>query len=229
MPEMRLELHQELLENMMPTFHAPLKAIVLAALIAAGGPLFAQKEDHWYGGYSSGFWGLGDSIGFRGSLPGVFGLPGNSPEGLSASRYFSGYRMSDSFAIEGAQTSFGLSGSACGGDPLTGDAYRSCYGSAWSVSGVATIPFQSIGLALYGRMGMHYWQNGSRDEGAGHRALDDLGTVYGIGLSYEFSKAVTFRAESERYTDLSGNNGNGPGSSIGLDASVHSIGLSIKF
>jgi hypothetical protein len=182
-PEMRLELNQEILENMMPTFRALLKAIVLAALIAAGGSVFAQKEDHWYGGYSSGFWGLDSAVGFHGSLPGVFGLPGGSPEVLSASRFYSGYRMSDSFAIEGAQTTFGLSGSACGGDPLTGDAYRSCYGSAWSVSGVATLPFRSIGLALYGRMGMHYWQNGSRDEGASHRALDDFGRVYGIGLS----------------------------------------------
>jgi hypothetical protein len=203
--------------------------MVLAALIAASAPLFAQKEDNWYGGYRSGFWGLSDSVGFRGSLPGVFGLPGSSPEGLSASSYFSGYRMSDSFAIEGAQTSFGLRGSACGGDPLTGDSYRSCYGSAWSVSGVATLPFQSTGLALYGRMGMHYWQNGSQDEGASRRTLDDLGTVYGIGLSYEFSKAVTFRAETERYTDISGNYGNGSTSSVGMDASVHSIGLSIKF
>lgn len=214
---------------MMPTFHAPLKAIILAALIAAGGPVFAQKEHSWYGGYSSGFWGLDSSVGFQGSLPRVFGLPGGSPEGLTASKYYSGYRMSNSFAIEGAQTSFGLSGSACGGDPLTGDSYRSCYGSAWSVTGVATIPFESIGLALYGRMGMHYWQNGSQDEGTSHRALDDLGTVYGIGLNYEFSKTVTFRAESERYTDLSGNYGNGPGSGSGLEASVHSIGLSIKF
>ncbi len=213
----------------MTTFHTLLKAIVLAALVTTGGPLFAQqKESQLYGGYSSGFWGLDNSVGFRGSLPGVFGLPGSSPDGLSASRRFGGYRMSDSFVIEGAQTSFGLSGSACGGDPLTGDAYRSCYGSAWSLSGVATLPFQSIGLALYGRMGMHYWQNTSQDEGAAsHRALDDLGTVYGIGLSYEFSKAVSFRAETERYTDLSGNSGNGTGN--GPDANVHSIGLSIKF
>jgi len=229
MPEMRLELRQELLENMMPSFHAPLKGIGLAALIAVSGALFAQNEGHWYGSRSSGFWGLGDSVGFRGSRPGLFGFPGSSPEGLSISRNLSGYRMSDSFAIEGAQTSFGLNGSACVGDSLTGDAYRSCYGSAWSVSGVATIPFQSIGLALYGRMGMHYWQNGPQDEGASHRFLDDVGTVYGIGLRYEFSKAVTFRAESERYTDLSGNNSNGTGSGVGLDASVHSIGLSIKF
>jgi hypothetical protein len=214
---------------MMPTFDARLKAIALAGLIAAGAPVLAQKEDSWYSGFTSGFWGLQSSVGLQGSLPGVFGLPGSSPEGLSAFRHFSGYRMSDSFAIEGAQTSFGLNGSACGGNPLTGDSYRSCYGSAWSVSGVATIPFQSIGLALFGRMGMHYWQNGTKDEGSSHRAPYDLGTVYGIGLSYEFSKTMTFRAETERYTDLWANNANSPGSGTGLDASVHSIGLSIKF
>jgi len=56
-----------------------------------------------------------------------------------------------------------------------------------------------------------------------------VGTVYGIGLSYEVSKAVTFRAESERYTDFSATTANGTGSGVGLDASVHSIGLSIKF
>lgn len=214
---------------MMPTFHVPLKAIALAALVFAGGTVFAQKEPSWYGGYSSGFWGLQNSVGFQGSLPGVFASPGGNQEGLSASTLYSGYRMFDSFAIEGAQTNVSLNGSACGGDPMSGESNRSCLGSTWTLSGIATIPFQSTGLSLFGRLGMHYWQNGSRDEAASRRFLDDVGTVYGIGLSYEFSKAVTFRAETERFTDLWGNNTNGPGSSVGLDSSVHSIGLSIKF
>jgi len=214
---------------MMTTIHNPLKAIVLVALVASSTPVFAQKQDSWYGGHSSSFWGLSNSVGFRGTLPGDFALSGSSLDSPLASRNYSGYRMSDSFAIEGAQTSFGLNSSACSGDPLTGDAYRSCYGSAWSVSGVATLPFQSKGLALYGKMGMHYWQNTLPEESTRHRALEDLGTVYGIGLTYEFSKAVTFRAESERYTDLFGNDTSGAASGVGLDASVHSIGLSIKF
>ena len=213
---------------MMPTFQGPLKAMALAVLFAASGAVIAQKEPVWYGGYSSSFWGLQNSVGFQGSLPGVFGSPGGNPEGLSASTLYSGYRMFDSFAIEGAQTSFGLNGS-CGGDPISGESYRACLGSAWSLAGVATIPFQSTGLSLFGKMGMHYWQSGLPDEGATRRFLDDVGTVYGIGLSYEFTKAVTFRAETERYTDLWGNNGSGPSSGVGLDTSVHSIGLSIKF
>ena len=213
---------------MMPSFRAPLKAIALTVLMASGGTVFAQKEPAWYGGYTSGFWGLPNSVGFQGSLPGVFGSTGGNPEGLTASTLYSGYRMFDSFAIEGAQTSVGLNGSACNGDTMSGEPNRSCLGSAWSVSGVATLPFQSTGLSLFGKMGMHYWQ-GAQDDASSRRFTDDLGTVYGIGLSYEFSKAVTFRAETERYTDLFGNNASGPGSSVGLDSSVHSIGLSIKF
>jgi hypothetical protein len=214
---------------MPPNLPAPFKAVALAALVAASAAVCAQGEDPWYNGQNSGFWGLGDSLGFRGSLPGMFGGPGTSPEGLSAQKQYGGYRFSHSIAIEGAQTSFGLNGSACGGDPLTGDAYRACYGAAWSLSGVATLPFKPLGLAFYGRLGLHYWQNGAQEEAANHRSPEDLGRIYGVGMSYELSKAVTLRAETERYTDLSGSNGNGAGSNLGLDASVHSIGLSIKF
>jgi hypothetical protein len=213
---------------MMPTLKGPLKAMALALLVAASGAVLAQREPAWYGGYSSSFWGLQNSVGFQGSLPGVFGSPGGNPEGLSTSTLYSGYRMFDSFAIEGAQTNFGLNGS-CGGDTISGESYRACLGSAWSLAGVATIPFQSTGLSLFGKMGMHYWQSGLPDDGAGRRFIDDLGTVYGIGLSYEFTKAVTFRAETERYGDLFGNSPSGPSPGVGLDTSVHSIGLSIKF
>lgn len=215
---------------MMPTFRPSLKAVAVAALaVAAGAVCAADEVVHWYNGQSTGFWGLNNSIGFRGALPGMFGIPGsNSPEGLSAQKQYGGYRLSETFAIEGAQTSFGLNGSACSGDPLTAEAFRSCYGAAWSLSGVATLPFES-GLSFYGRLGLHYWQKGAQEETINRRSLNDLGQVLGIGFSYELSKSVTFHAESERYTDLSGRNDTGPGSNLGLDASVHSIGLSIRF
>jgi len=43
------------------------------------------------------------------------------------------------------------------------------------------------------------------------------------------TKSITVHAESERYAELTNNNLFNPSSSVGLDASVHSIGLSIKF
>jgi hypothetical protein len=215
-------------KRIMPSNRFCLKALAFAALLAAGHA--TAQDDPWYSGLSSGFWGVGASVGFRSAVPGLFNPGSASAEGLSALKQFGGYRFTDAIAIEGAQTSFGPSGAACGGDPLTGDTYRSCYGSAWSLSGVATLPVRS-GLSLHGRLGLHYWQKGIGDEMAGstHRGTEDLGRVMGFGVSYELSRAVTFHADSERYSDMTGSGGTGPGAGLGLDSSVHSIGLSIKF
>ncbi|HKB81973.1 MAG TPA: outer membrane beta-barrel protein [Burkholderiales bacterium] len=212
----------------MPTADSSLKALLLTALVAAGGAVFAQGHDQWYGGQTTGFWGLGNSVGVRGALPGMLNPPATSLESLNAPRQYGGYRFTDGFAIEGTQTHFGSSASACGGDSQSGD--RSCYGAAWSLSGVATLPFQS-GVSLHGRLGLQYRQRGLEDA-TSHRNSDDpggIGKVYGIGLSYGLSKSITVHAESERHSDLIGNNASGPGANLGLDSSVHSIGLAIKF
>jgi hypothetical protein len=211
----------------MPTSVSSLKTLVLSVLVAAGGAVFAQNSDQWYGGQTPGFWGLGNSIGVRGALPGMFNSPVTSLDSLNAQRQYGGYRITDAFAIEGTQTQYGPGASACG-DALSGD--RSCYGAAWSLSGVATLPFQS-GVSLYGRLGLHYWQKGLEDAG-NHRNLDEpggIGKVYGIGLSYGLTKSITVHAESERYSEFIGNSTSGPNTGVGLDSSVHSIGLSIKF
>jgi opacity protein-like surface antigen len=221
----------QLPRRIMPTPDSWLKALVLTAIFAAGGAVFAQNGDPWYGGRSTGFWGLGESVGVRGALPGMFNPPGTNPESLNAQRQYGGYRITDAFAIEGAQTNFGPSISACSGDSLAGDAYRSCSGAAWSLSGVATLPFQS-GLSLYGRLGLNYRQRGFQEDAGGHRSSDDpgsIGKVYGVGLSYGLTKSITVHAESERYSELIGNGASGPSTGLGLDSSVHSIGLSIKF
>jgi OmpA-like transmembrane domain len=215
----------------MPAFDSSLKTLVLAALLAAGSAVLAQSGDQWYGGHSTGFWGMSESVGVRGALPGMFNPPGTSPESLNAQRQYGGYRITDAFAIEGAQTNFSPSASTCSGDALAGDSSRSCYGAAWSLSGVATLPFQS-GLSLYGRLGLHYRQKGSQEEFGNHRYSDEpggLGRVYGIGLSYGVTKSIVVHAESERYSDLVGNSLYGSSAGFGLDSSVHSIGLSIKF
>ena len=149
--------------RIMPPFDLSLKTLALFALLAFGLTVFAQNGDQWYGGYSAGFWGLSDSVGVRGALPGMFNPPGSNLESPSAQRQYGGYRITDAFAIEGAQTNFGPSAFACSGDSLAGDASRSCYGAAWSLSGVATMPFQS-GLSLYGRLGLHYRQKGFQED-----------------------------------------------------------------
>ena len=211
---------------MMPTHSTSLKTLAFAALVIAGATVHAQDDESWYGGRKAGFWGLTDSVGVRGALPGTFNPPGTNSESFNALKQYGGYRISRAFAIEGSQTQFGSgSSSACNGDTVD----RACYGSAWSVSGVATLPFQS-GLSLHGKLGLNYWQRGFQDD-AVHRNSDEpggIGKVYGIGLSYGLTKAITLHAESERHTELIGNAAIGPGA-YGLDSSVHSIGLTIKF
>jgi opacity protein-like surface antigen len=212
---------------MMPMSKPHLKRIALAAIIAAA-PAFAQENESWYAGHSTGFWGLKESVGFRGPFPRGFGITAASPDGLTAQRQYGGYRLSDLLAVEGAQTSFGVRNSSCNADPLSGDGAGSCYGATWSVSGVATLPFES-GLSIYGRFGMHFGQAGTSEDSIRRSALEDFGRVYGVGLHYGISKSVTVHAETEYYTDLAGNGGAGRGPGLGLDASVHSIGLSVKF
>ena len=209
----------------MPTPRTLLKTFALAALLVPASVVLAQGEE-WYGGRQAGFWGLSNSVGVRNNLPGMFNPPGTNSESLNAQRQYGGYRLSNGFAIEGTQTQFGSGSSGCDGEN-----YRSCYGSAWSLAGVATLPFQS-GLSLHGKLGLHYWQRGFQEDSNIHRSTDEpggLGKMYGIGLSYGVTKSITLYAESERYSELAGNAPTGLNSGLGLDSSVHSIGLSIKF
>ena len=218
----------------MPTLASSLKALAVCAFVAACGAVFAQNGDRegtdsWYGGRNTGFWGLNNSVGVRNTLPGNFNPPGSNSESLGAFRQFGGYRVTNAFAIEGSQTQFRPHVSGCnGGETSAGE---NCSGSAWSLSGVATLPFQS-GLSLHGRLGLQYWQKGLSEEIGLRRNADDpgsFGRVYGIGLSYGLSKSITLHADSERYSELNNNSVYGPNGGLGLDSSVHSIGLSIKF
>ena len=213
----------------MPTLPRALKTLILAGLCACNFTAVAAP-DSWYGGELTGPWGLRHSLGLRGALPGAFGLPTGATNAAEAgAAQFAGYRVTDSLAIEGAQTHFGTSGSGCEADPLGWDTRSNpCAGSAWSLSGVATLPFES-GFELYGRMGLRYVQKGAWEEAFGSRGTDDLASVYCIGLSYDLSRSVTLHAESELYGELPRTNGNFTGYGLGLSSSVHSIGLSIKF
>lgn len=213
----------------MPTWKPMLKTLAVLALCAPA--LSAQADpENWYGGTLSSSWGVGSSLGLRGALPAAFGMTVGSNNGVDSDvAQFGGYQITDGLAIEGAQAVFGTSGSRCEADPLGWDTRANpCAGSAWSLSGIATLPFES-GLEIYGRMGLRYVQKGGWDEAFGGGKMEDLASVYGIGLSFDLSRSVTVHAESEYYTVVPGTTGNYTGNGLGLSTNVHSIGLSIKF
>ena len=148
-------------------------------------------------------------------------------EDLSIDKRTGSYRFTDLFSVEGAQTNFSLPSSGCRNDALSKDMTRSCTGTAWSLSGVATLP---QGFSVFGKLGLQYLQtNGTQDRPWNRQFSQDVGTSYGIGLSYEFRKDWFVHAESERFSDIAGGVGLRPPEGGPLDSSVHSIGLSIRF
>jgi hypothetical protein len=202
-----------------------LKAVAAAAMLAATVAAHAQ-EDPWYSGIRSD-WGVGNSLGFRGALPGQYSMSRNGTENPAPQQQYGGYRFTESLAIEGSQTSYGLQSGGCSGNNTVSDP-RTCYGSALSVAGVASLPILQSGLSVYGRLGLNYWQKGGSQEDLLYsRYADDVGGVLGVGVAYELSRKVTLHAESEHYNELPF--GGSQRQNLGLDANVHSIGLSIKF
>ncbi len=207
----------------------------LLGVAAAGGALCAfpavAQDGVWFQGRTIGFHGLSANTGvFEGAVS-QFGLSlfGGHVEEPSIDKHYGGYRFTDLFALEGSQASLALPASACGYDSLTTDLSQSCHGASWSLSGVATLPLHE-GISFYGRLGLQYWQNNGRpDSSALSVGNQDIGTTYGVGVSYQFRKDWFLHAESEHYSDLSQGLGFRSGAGLGLDSKVHSIGLSVRF
>jgi hypothetical protein len=208
-----------------------LRISALLAVLGSTGPVLSQGGE-WYEGRTSGFWGLSpDSQVFEGAV-GRFGMStfgGQVDEPLIEKQY-SGYRITDLFTVEGARSTLSLPAESCRYDSLTSDLSQRCRGAAWSLTGVATLPFQE-GLSLYGRMGLQYWENGGRVENGSTRygQQQDLGTMFGLGVSYEFRRDWYLHFDMERYSDFARGLGLRPGSDVGLKSSINTIGLSVRF
>lgn len=208
-----------------------LRVMALPVAIGCLEPALAQ-EGEWYEGRTSGFWGLSPDSQLFESAVGRFGMStfgGQVDEPLIEKQY-SGYRLSDLFTVEGAQSSLSLPAESCGYDALTTDLNQPCRGAAWSLTGVATLPFQD-GLSLYGRLGLQYWENVGRTDPGPLRygQQQDLGTMYGLGMSYQFRKDWYLHFDLERYSDLAKGLGLRPDSDVGLRTNINTIGLSVRF
>jgi hypothetical protein len=208
-----------------------LQAAALLVTAGCAGTLFAQGGE-WYEGRTSGFWGLSPQSQVFESTIGRFGMStfGGQVDEPVIEKNYGGYRITDLFAVEGARSTLSLPAGSCGYDSLSTDLDQHCRGAAWSLTGVATLPFQE-GLSLYGRLGLQYWENNNRVDNSllrfGHQ--QDVGTMYGVGVSYEFRKDWYLHLDMERYSDLSQGLGLRPGGDVGLRTSINTFGLSVRF
>jgi hypothetical protein len=182
-----------------------------------------------YEGRSTGFWGLSvDSQIFEGAIS-KFGLStyGGPVEEPFIEKHYSGYRFTDLFAVEGSRTNLSLPSGACRYDSLATDLDSSCHGTSWSVTGVATLQED---FSLYGRLGLQYWTHAGNTNLPWQRiGQQDIGTVYGVGMSYQLRRDWYLHYDLEYYSDLGQGLGLRPGRGVGFESGMHSIGFSIRF
>ena len=114
-----------------------------------------------------------------------------------------GFKTSRYFSVEGEYVDYGRPGASPFASPvILSSAFRS---TGFGVDTVATLPFGNR-FSLYGRLGAYrgdsrplfapYTTSLLADSGRGTRLR------YGLGMTYDFTKAFGIRAEFERFSPL---------------------------
>lgn len=140
-----------------------------------------------------------------------------------------GYQFHKNFALEAGYVDLGKykfdsNISAPAADTASGN-YRV---KGWTTSAVGILPLQN-GFSAYGKVGMIFADtqfNAGSDSGATNidsTSKSSTRPLYGVGMSYDFSKQVVGKAEWTRYDGL-GNNDTGKS-----DIDTYTVGVAYKF
>jgi OmpA-OmpF porin, OOP family len=118
-----------------------------------------------------------------------------------------GYQVNSNFAVEGSYVDLGKhnftsSVSAPAADTMSGDLKPRDYG----VSAVGILPIDA-GWAAYGKAGLLRVKTDLDASSTGAVAVsgasqDNTSATYGLGVSYDFTKAVAGKLEWNRYQDV---------------------------
>ncbi|MDE2599279.1 MAG: outer membrane beta-barrel protein [Rhodocyclaceae bacterium] len=140
-----------------------------------------------------------------------------------------GYQFHKNFALEGGYVDLGKYNfhsniSAPTADTASGD-YRV---KGWTASAVGILPLNN-GFSAYGKLGAVFADtkfNAASDIGAtaiGGTSKSSTRPLYGLGVSYDFTKQVVGKAEWTRYDGL------GNGSTGKSDIDTYTVGVAYKF
>jgi OOP family OmpA-OmpF porin len=188
---------------------------VIAAVVLVLSGLFAASQASAQGFYVGGSVGKSDIDDEVASGLITAGSVDGSDTGL---KIFGGYQFNQNFGLEVAYVDLGEASysGTFSGLPVTGGKVEI---SGLNVSAVGTFPV-SPSFAVFGKVGLFAWDAEASDVTGGvpFSASDDGTDIsYGIGVSYNFTKNLSARAEWEAFkTDPA-------------DASLLSIGLAFKF
>ena len=210
----------------------PWKVISFVASVAIFSMQAAHAQDTgWYAGANA---GVTNAKQTNGGLNGAFANQGVTADTSLDKRdnIYSldlGYQFHKNFAVEGGYVDLGKYNfnsniSAPAADTASGN-YRV---KGWTASAVGILPLQN-GFSAYGKLGAIFADtkfNASSDTGA--TAISDSSKsstrpLYGLGLSYDFSKQVVGKAEWTRYDGL-GNSNTGKS-----DIDTYTVGVAYKF
>lgn len=168
--------------------------------------------------------GLAPEVGFHAfASPAVLGL---SPSLAADSGYRLklGYQPSRYFSVEGEYVDYGRNGPNPFASPAS--LAQGFSGTGFAVDTVASLPLWNK-FSLYGRFGA--FRGDTRPALAPYSSslLVDTSRAtrlrYGLGLGYDFTKALGIRAEFERYSPL------GQGLPTEAESDLFSVGLKWRF
>jgi OOP family OmpA-OmpF porin len=203
-------------------------ALGLVGFAAVSGQAALAAESGWYGGL-----GVGQSIAgiHHERIANQLGVPVTSitfddDDRDIGFKLFAGRKFNKNFAVEGGYFNlgdFGFTASYPTDNSFTGNMKL----QGLNVDAVGILPF-SEKFSAFGRVGLIYNEGKDRFTGTGDgiaiAAADpnpkksQANTKYGVGLQYDFTRALSMRGEWERYrvNDAVGNKGDIDMVSIGL-------------
>ena len=203
-------------------------ALGLVGFAAVSGQAALAAESGWYGGLSIGQskgWISHDRIATQVGVP-VTGISFDDEDTDVGYKLLGGYKFNKHFAVEGGYFNLGEFG------------FTASYAPASSFTGsmkLQGVNLDALGIlpltekfSAFGRLGVIYAE--AKDTftgtgaGAGVAASDpnpkksDTNYKYGVGLQYDFTRALSMRGEWERYrvNDAVGNTGDIDMVSVGL-------------
>lgn len=202
----------------------------LVALAAAISPLAMAQDGGWYGGVN-----VGQS---RALIDDEKITSGLKSGGLTATsiddkdrdiglKLFGGYQFNRNIAVEGGYFNLGKMGYTATTVP-TGTLKGEMKVQGLNLDLVGTVPF-SEKFSAFGRVGLTYADTKDSFSGTGavnvrdpSPSKQDANYKFGVGLQYDFTKALAMRVEAERYriNDAVGNKG---------DIDLVSVGLIFRF
>jgi OOP family OmpA-OmpF porin len=204
------------------------KATYLTVLVAsmAASPAFAQT---YFGG------ALGSSAASLSTIviPGSTASMSTKTETDSGVKFLVGYKIRPNFALEGGYVNLGKFSSTTNMTaPTVGSEKSETKSSGWSMMAVSFINL-TPSFAAFGKAGGYYGTTTVDLSTSGTVVLSPgvavsnsksaFSLAYGIGIQYDITKAISVRAEIERFPDLDAGYGGK------FDAGLTSVGVVFRY